>query len=59
MRELIKNKSPKAIIGCHSGVGSIVFKRPIIDFDLRDCKSKRIQKRFLYCIKIITIKNNS
>lgn len=37
MKELIKNKPPKAIIGCYSGVGPIVFKRPIVDFDLRDC----------------------
>ena len=36
MKELLK-KPPKAIIGCHSGVGPIKFKRPIIDFDLRDC----------------------
>lgn len=36
MKELLV-KPPSAIIGCHSGVGPIKFKRPIIDFDLRDC----------------------
>ncbi|KAK8887505.1 hypothetical protein M9Y10_038553 [Tritrichomonas musculus] len=36
MSELL-NKPPKAIIGCHSGIGPIKFKRPIVDFDLRDC----------------------
>ena len=33
---------PRSIFGCLSSIGAIKFKRPVIDFDIRDCAKMKL-----------------
>ncbi|KAK8880502.1 hypothetical protein M9Y10_003178 [Tritrichomonas musculus] len=36
VNELLAKQPPKSIVGCHSAIGPVKFKHPIIDMDLKD-----------------------